>query len=303
MSTKAQPLAVESLARLGLALVVASCANPESGEDEVGPASPASFFDGGTLNMAHRGGVAEVPEHTALAYEHALDVGADVLEIDLQLSADGVAVALHDDTVDRTTDGSGAVAATTFDALQTLDAAYRFTLDGETFPHRGAGHRVPRLEDIFDAHPMALFAIEIKPDDTRLAELVAAAVDARGLQDQVFVWSSNPDVTQALRAAPGSLHVGLNFAEQIELAALAPEQEADYRAPGPFAQIPLELNGLPLLDRELVDRAHRHGILVHAWTINAEPDMQMLLDWGVDGIITDRPSTLEALLDHQGSTP
>ncbi len=296
--------------RIGLILLVAAGCLPATStedDDETGEESetdetsgeepaPPGFFDGVPLNIAHRGGVLEVPEHTLMAYGHALEVGAHVLELDLHLSADDQMVVIHDETVERTTQGTGAVASMELEALQALDAGYRFTEDGETFPYRGQGLFVPTVEEVFDAYPDSLFAVEIKVDRPEIAELFAEAVVGRGMQAQVYVWSGEPEVTDALRAAPGELMVGLSYAEQIALAVLDPSEEESYLAPGPFAQVPLNLQGLEILDLPLVERAGRHQILVHAWTVNDATEMETLLDWGVAGIITDRPSLLAATL-------
>src|SRR5690554_1995342 len=118
------------------------------------------------LNIAHRGGGLLRPETTLPAFEHALAVGADVLEFDLHASADGVIVAMHDDTVDRTTEGSGAIKDRSFAELRMLDAGYRFTTDdGQTYPYRGAGIQIPTLEEILLGFPDRYYLMEIKQSE------------------------------------------------------------------------------------------------------------------------------------------
>ncbi len=114
---------------------------------------PAHFFQcTRPLNMAHRGGSRLAPENTLAAFEHATSLGVDVLEMDLRSSADGVVVAMHDDGVDRTTDGTGPVTGLTLADLKALDAGYRFSRDGgATFPHRGQGVSIPTLDEVLTA--------------------------------------------------------------------------------------------------------------------------------------------------------
>lgn len=271
-------------------VLLAGCGGgADTGTDDT---SPANLFDDHTLSIAHRGGVDEFPEHTLFAYGAAADLGVDVLELDVHRSADGVIVAIHDDTVDRTTEGSGAVAELSASELRTLDAAYWFTLDGTSYPERGRGHVIPTLPEVLEAFPTTPLTIEIKADDAELGRDVVAMLDAAGRHEDSYVWSAHVDVTEAARTSGSGIMVGLNYAEMVQLSAHPVEDLGSYVAPGPFAQIPLDLNGLKILDEALVDKAHAAGIRVHAWTINDPEDMQRMLDWGVDGIITDRPSQL-----------
>ncbi len=130
---------------LALLLAAALCAGCSS-DDSAEPSQPSPqdlFEQQRTLNIAHRGGKKNAPEETLPAFQLALDEGADALEFDLHATSDGRLVVLHDDTVDRTTDGTGAVKEMTFEQLRKLDAAYRFSPDGQTFPERGKGITIP----------------------------------------------------------------------------------------------------------------------------------------------------------------
>jgi glycerophosphoryl diester phosphodiesterase len=124
----------------------------ETGDTDDPPGNP--FLSDQLLNIAHRGGGRLRPEATLPAFENALSVGADVLEFDLHASSDGVVVVIHDETVDRTTDGTGAVQAMTFAELRMLDAGYEFTPDGgQTFPYRGMGIQIPTLVEVLAGFP------------------------------------------------------------------------------------------------------------------------------------------------------
>src|SRR5690348_16209850 len=119
----------------------------------------------GPLFFAHRGGSALAPENTLVAYEKGLSYGADALELDIHPTCDGEIVVIHDDTLDRTTDGSGRVSGFTLDDLRQFDAGYRFTPDsGATYPYRGQGVRIPTLAEVYERFSDARVNIEIKED-------------------------------------------------------------------------------------------------------------------------------------------
>ena len=193
------------------------------------------------------------------------------------------------------------VSALTLAEAQALDAGYWFTQDiGKTFPYRGVGLTVPTFEEVLDAHAGDLIAIEIKNTDLAVVEQVVDEISSRDLYEEVYVWSFEPDITEALRLADPDLEVGLTLAESFALAALSDEEEQAYVPPGSFAQIPLHLNGISILNQALTERCERVGVRLHAWTVNDPADMQDLIGWGVRGIITDNPSTLEDVLNDVG---
>jgi glycerophosphoryl diester phosphodiesterase len=250
------------------------------------------------LNIAHAGGKGTRPEHTMIAYETALAEGTDVLELDVHATSDGVLVLMHDETVDRTTDGSGAIASMTFAELRELDAGYTFTEDdGATHPFRGMGLQVPSVEEVFEAFPEVAYVIEIKQAEPSIVEPLLAMCDAHGISDQMVASAFSQDVLLELRAAAPQMPTSFAVAEVIAFMALSRETEATYEPPARFLQVPLEQAGLPVLTPELVERAGRFDLKVHAWTINDEAEMEMLIDLGVDGIITDYPARLQMLLD------
>jgi glycerophosphoryl diester phosphodiesterase len=128
------------------------------------PQRPYLTHDG-PLFSAHRGGSALAPENTLVAFEKGLSYGADALELDVHPTRDGEIVVFHDDTLDRTTDGSGRVSALTLDDLRQFDAAYRFTPDsGATYPYRGQGVTIPTLAEVYARFPTTRVNIEIKGD-------------------------------------------------------------------------------------------------------------------------------------------
>lgn len=278
-----------------LALTLGAC----GGDD--GPAPPASCgpedgaLCGRPRNLAHRGGASLRPENTLAAFANATAIGADVLELDVQLSADGVVMVMHDATVDRTTDGQGAIAALTASELAQLDAGYRFSPDGgATFPYRGTGIGVPTLAAVLASNPAAYFSIEIK-DSALTVEPVLALLAGAGLEDHVVIASFLDSALGKVRTLAPTLLTTLSLGEMVELANLTPDDEAAYVAPGAIAQVPVDQ-----LTADTLARVHRHGLVVQAWTVDDETTMQALLAQGVDGIITDAPDRLQAVI---GMTP
>jgi glycerophosphoryl diester phosphodiesterase len=242
------------------------------------------------LNIAHRGGGRLRPEATLPAFEHALSVGADVIEFDVHASSDGVVVVIHDDTVDRTTDGSGAVSGMSFAELRMLDAGYEFTPDdGQTFPYRGMGIQIPTLDEVLEAFPDQYYLIEIKQYEPSIVPEVLAILEAHSVLDRVIIASFQQTTIDAVRAANPELFTAMTLQEMVEF--YGASEQPGYRPPALFVQAPWDI-----VDQPLVDFAHSIGLKVQPWTVNGESQMHDLLALGVDGIMTDDPELLEAAL-------
>jgi glycerophosphoryl diester phosphodiesterase len=248
-----------------------------------------SFLDHhGPLAFAHRGGAAEAPENSLRAFEHAYALGYRWFETDVQATADGELVLFHDRTLRRTAETRGDPARLT---LADLDAVLR-----EHSPEVGG---VLRLADLADAFPDARLNIDPKHDAA--VPLLARLVRDHGLADRVCLASFSDARLQWLRAALGSRVVtGLGPREVLALARAA-RLGRGYRPRGGRAvQVPPGVRGLPLVDHRFVTTAHRAGLAVHVWTVDDAATMHRLLDLGVDGIMTDRPSLLRDVLQERG---
>ncbi len=138
------------------------------------------------VNIAHRGGRRIRPEHTLLAYDQALEDGADILELDVHETSDGMLVVMHDATVDRTTDCTGLIKEMTFADLRNCDAGYNFSNDdGQTYPYRGTGLVVPTMQEVFDRYPDAPFIIEVKQSDPSIVDHFVEVIRDYGVEDKM----------------------------------------------------------------------------------------------------------------------
>jgi len=288
-------LSVALAAWLGLALL--GCGDDERTTSGKGAPDPCVSTEnvllcGAPLLIAHRGGGKLRPEETLPAFENAAALGADVLELDVHSTQDGEVVCMHDDTVDRTTDGTGALHDFTLAELEKLDAGYHFSPDGgATFPWRGQGVTVPTLGAVLDAHPSAWFSIEIKQTTPDIVDAVLAVVDAKGARGRVVLVSFSDDVVHAIRQKAPDILTGMGLGEMLELNAVSDETEASYQPPTKIVQPPKNV-----VTAELVARANRLGLRLHAWTINERPEMEVLLDLGTHGIMTDDPALLAEVI-------
>ena len=250
------------------------------------------------LVYAHRGGAALAPENTIAAFDRGMAEGADGLEFDVRLSRDGVPVVHHDPTVERTTNGRGPVSALTADELARLDAGGHFVLDG-AFPFRGQGIGVPRLEEVVRRYPDARLIVEMKDDTADLAEAVVRVLSKADALDRTEVASFHVRPVIAARRAGDGVRTGASHPEVRgalygSWCGLSPRKPAYHGF-----QIPEKAGRLRIITPRFVRCVSRAGLSVNVWTVNEEADMRRLLDWGVTGLITDRPDVAVPLVRLQ----
>lgn len=243
----------------------------------------------GPLAIAHRGSRELWPENTMVAFQGAVDLGYRWLETDLHLSSDGVVMCIHDGTVDRTTDRRGPVAGFEAAELEKMDAGRS---------HRQTGRPgVPRLEEVLSIFPDLALIVDLKEDglEQALFDLLVrlSAIDRvvvgsfsdrrlrrfRSVSDGAVLTSAGPSAVLRTRLTPAGRTV---------------------RRVADALQIPEVFGRMRIVDPGLIDRARQAGMATHVWTVNAVEDMNRLLDWGVDGIITDRPDLLRDVLVARG---
>lgn len=256
----------------------------------------------GPLLIAHRGGSGLAPENTLAAFEAAdRDWAADMIELDVRATADGVCVVFHDATIERTTNGTGAVSEMRFAELRAFDAGYRFTADGgKTFPFRGEGFRVPTLAEVLERLPEMPLTVEVK-DGAAQAPLfetirqhdAADRVIAAGMYDAdrtLFAEYAGP-----VSASAEQIAAFYRF-HMVRLGRFRPP-------PADVVQVPETHDRRRVVTPRLVRDLAASGIPVHVWTVDDMADMRRLLDWGVRGLITDRPDRLARVLHERTTRP
>jgi glycerophosphoryl diester phosphodiesterase len=256
------------------------------------------WSDGRPHVIAHRGGRGLWPENTLHAFRNAAALGVDVLEMDLRMTADGEIVVLHDDTVDRTTDGKGAVAALTIAQLRQLDAGYRWTTDGgTTFPHRGQGIGVPSLREVFAALPAMRMNLEIKGSGPAMSSRLCALIGQHAMERRVVVAAVDQAAMDAFRAACPSVATAATRDEATRFAWMSYAFLGSLFAPrAQVLQVPERVGQFELLTPRFAKDSRRLNVKLEVWTINDPSDMQRLLGLPVDGIMTDYPDRLLSLL-------
>ncbi len=275
-------------------MLCAGCSGPEPGHPFFLDEKP------GVQVIAHRGGAGLRPENTLAAFQHAVELGADVLEMDVRLTADGAIVVIHDATVDRTTEGSGTVAEMTLEKLRALDAGYRWSPDGgKAFPYRGRGLRVPALEEVFARLPAARMVVEMKQFTPASAAALCSLVRRAGMPGKVLVASFANDALRAFRDACPEVATSMSAYEARLFVTLR-----GFYAPAAAAlQVPDRMREMVLVTPELVATARRRKLKLHVWTVNDAARMRELVGLGVDGIMTDRPDLLLAISRPSSGLP
>ncbi len=294
--------------QIGILLVFSSLllAGATGCGEEDGPETPTSgpvtFFSGPVpRNIAHSGGKGHAPENTLHAFERALELGAEIIETDVWSTEDSRIVMLHDEEVDRTTDGTGSVKEKTLAEVKELDAAWGFTPDdGDTFPLRGQGIRIPTLDEAFEAFPNRRFLIELKQQDPTIEQTVLSLIETYGMEEKVCLASFHDPVVERIRELNPDICTGGGIQETARFL-LSPLNRLMQRGvPVTAFQIPEEEYGIPVLTPGFVHKAKQLGIEVHVWTTNDADDMRRILAMGVDGIITDYPDRLKEIIEEHG---
>lgn len=260
------------------------------------------YLAGAPLLMAHRGGSRLAPENTLAAFRQAVSVWrADVLEMDVRLTADGKVVVIHDATLDRTTDGSGLVAETPWSRIRSLDAGFRFVdLDGRpSFRDRGVG--VPLFEAVLDAFPGVRLNVESKVPEAAgpLVEVIAAHDAAH----RVLVAAEHEPARRDARGYPGPWGASRRDVVRFWTGLRLPFPARWSIPPVDAFQVPEVSGPFRVVTPSFVAAAHEANIPVHVWTVDDPADMRRLLAWGVDGIQTDRPDVLARVLTEVAGRP
>lgn len=259
------------------------------------------YLAGAPLFIAHRGGAALAPENTMAAFTAAVERwDADVLEMDVHGTADGRVVVIHDATVDRTCDGSGAVRDLPWSEVRSLDAGHRFRdLTGE-HAFRGRGVGIPLLDEVLESFPATRMNVEAKTPG--VAPLLVETIRRHAAQNRVLMAAELEGARPSRHGYPGPHGASRR---QIRLFYLLHQRPLGflYSPRADALQVPDAWMGRRVVTPRFVREAHRRNIPVHVWTIDETADMRRLLSWGVDGIQSDRLDRLARVLVEETGRP
>ncbi len=249
------------------------------------------------LVFAHRGGCDLGPENTTAAFDLGLAAGADGLECDVHLSADGIPVVCHDDLLDRTTGSTGPVAALTAVELARVDAGCRFRTPGGDTPFARQGVGIPTLREVIQRYGGTRIIVEMKEDSPRMGQAVADVVRAAGAADRVCAAGYGLQALASARTALPELATSACHPEvRLALYRSWARWPVRWVAYGGY-QVPEHAGWLRVVSRRFVRQAHEAGLKVQVWTVDQDADMRRLLTWGVDGLISNRPGAAVAVRD------
>jgi glycerophosphoryl diester phosphodiesterase len=250
---------------------------------------PAYQASSKPLIIAHRGGAGLWPENTLFALQEAAKLGADLSEIDIHMSRDGVLVAIHDDRVDRTTNAKGLVQDMTLAELKRLDAGHQWTNDGgRTFPFRGRGITIPTLSEIFSSFPKQVISLEIKQHIPPIVAALRETIHRYDKAQEVLVSAFNPRTMKVFRRLYPKIASAATDAEIRYFSRLSRMHLDKFYSTNLSAfSIPLHM-----ATERFIKAAHKKNKRVDVWTVNETADMRCLLTWGVDGILTDFPDRM-----------
>ncbi|GMV17821.1 MAG: glycerophosphodiester phosphodiesterase [Myxococcales bacterium] len=262
---------------------------------------PKPFLDGPRpLCFAHRGGAKLWPENTLPALGGAVGLGFRYLETDVHLTRDGHLVVFHDERLERTTDGYGLLRDFTLSELERLDAGYWYSPDGKSRPWRGKGVRIPLLREVFELSPTLRVNVELKQAGVGLPRALWDFIEAHGIHDRILVASAEAALGREFRAlARGTVATSASAREVLELWA-ATRVGLDRVVPIAYdaLQVPPFYYSLPVVTPRFVRAAHARGLQIHVWTIDDPLEMRRLLALGVDGLMSDRPDLLLAVMQE-----
>ena len=252
--------------------------------------------------VAHRGDSANYPENTLPAFISGARMGIDVIETDVHITRDGEIVIWHDPTLERNTDGRGALEIHTLKELKKLDAGYTFTKDGgRTYPFRGKGVQLCTLAEALEACPEERFNIDLKSQEEDIVEKYIEVIRKHNAENRVCTASFHLDNLRKLRRLAPDL---LTSISTLEVAPLVFRTKL-HMLPAAFDrkiifQVPVKQYGITIVNKRFIEEMHKRDAVVMVWTINDEKEMERLYRMGADTIMTDDPALLIRTAERLG---
>lgn len=268
------------------------------------------FFNHGTSFqiIAHRGASRQFPENTIESFARAVEIHSDViLELDLWMSMDREIIVMHDGVLEKTTSGRGPICGSTLAEIKEAEAGYGVSFDGgETYPFRGRGIRPAAFREVLERFPLSRVSADIKYDSPDFARSVLRCISEYGAEDRVIVGSFHERIVSLVRRENPRLATSFSRNEVLLFAFMSkarlpffPRFRGDALMVPEFSSgdMPEDLGrgvfqGLRIVTPRFIKAAHDHGKAVYVWTVNRRENMERLISWGVDGIVSDFPDTL-----------
>jgi glycerophosphoryl diester phosphodiesterase len=261
---------------------------------------PGLEFEQDPVVIGHQGAAGLAPGNTIAAFGQGLQAGANLLGLDVRRSMDGVLVVFAEERLDGVTEVSGAVGDMPVAELRELDAGYRFTLDGNSYPYRGRNVRIPTLEAVLLAYPSARFSVDIRDSGEDIARNLLDVLDAASARHRVIVTSEDGPTIQYFRTLAPEIPTALSREEVKRFVVMARlGVGVFYRPPARYLRIPQRLGVLQLASPALIRLAHRVGMQVHVGIADNKQAMKQLIQADADGIITSWPNHLADILVDQ----
>ncbi|MFH0976699.1 MAG: glycerophosphodiester phosphodiesterase [Spirochaetota bacterium] len=252
--------------------------------------------------FAHRGASKNFPENTMPAFKRAAELGVDYIETDVRFTKDEKFALIHDESIDRITNGTGLVSSYTMDELKRFDAAYHFINDnGKTFPYRSQGIEMMSIDELLTAFPDLKFDIDIKDKNPSQIKRFVEIIDKYNAYDRVIACSKHYVNLNAIRRMCPQIITAFSLWEMMWIFFL-------YKCGFLFLDLPLKGNALQLpeaygqfkiVSGKFIDELHKKGIEFHVWVVNEEDAMRRFINMGVDGIMTDDPALLMKVLGRK----
>lgn len=248
--------------------------------------------------FGHRGAPRERPENTIPSFERALELGADVIETDVHVTADGHFVLSHDASGTRMTGTPKAIREATLAEVSRWDAGWGYVAGDGSRPFAASGYRIPSLEEVLVSFPEVFFNVDVKERDLCVVAPLLSLLRRCGAEQRVRLASFHTRILAAVRARGYAGETSLSQAEVLLLFALPAPIFRRLPGTGSAAQIPERTRSRNLGRREVVKRCHRAELRVDFWTVNDPDRGAELLALGADGLITDDPASLRPVVER-----
>ena len=249
--------------------------------------------------IAHRGASAEAPENTLPAIARAVEKHqVDMVEIDLRLTKDRIPVVIHDETLERTTNGEGPIHQYSLRELKTKDAGFRFDPEGKgLFPYREKGVTIPTLEEVLGRFPETSFCLEVKEKDPACVREILTVIERIPRKGPLIIGSFHASIARELRQlSPASIETFFSRDEVLRTYLAFRLGFKKFSPPARYASLPRKELCLKLDDEKWISFLHRAGVSVFYWTVDAASEMEILIERGADGIVTNYPNRLNEIL-------